>query len=310
MNREAYVQDNWKATDRLTLDYGVRFVNATPLHDELMQGGNWLPERWTIRTRRSSIGSAAQRRVSLHGKQSAGDESRDRPVPRTDTAVFVGTLVPNSGDPRNALFAAGQGIAKTNYTFPKLVVGPRVGMAYDVTGKQRMVVRGGIGMYFDRPRPGDAQALAAITGESVTVRYSQLQNLGAGGLTTQGASSITASSPTPSCRRRRRGMPGCRCCSRGQFARRRLHRPLQLQRRDRRPGFPHQHQHDRPRNGVQSGAAGSDPRAERHRRGLLTCGTESESSARISGLQHHPVPAIRRLAEYTTRSNSLSIAGS
>ena len=31
MNREAYVQDNWKVTNRLTLDYGVRFVNATPL---------------------------------------------------------------------------------------------------------------------------------------------------------------------------------------------------------------------------------------------------------------------------------------
>jgi hypothetical protein len=109
-----------------------------------------------------------------------------------NTAVFVGTLVPNSGNPRNALFAAGQGIAETNYTFPKLVVGPRVGMAYDVSGTQRVVVRGGVGTYFDRPRPGDAQALAAITGESVTVRYSQLQSLGSGGLTTQGASQITA----------------------------------------------------------------------------------------------------------------------
>ena len=65
-------------------------------------------------------------------------------------------------------------------------------MAYDVSGTQRFVLRGSVGVYHDRPRPGDAQALAAITGESVTVRYSQLQTLGSGGLTTQGASQITA----------------------------------------------------------------------------------------------------------------------
>jgi hypothetical protein len=193
MNREAYVQDNWKATDRLTLDYGVRFVNATPLHDQLMQGGNWLPERWSI-----SNAPALYTFGCANGVYPCTGNNRQAMNPLTgqflgpNTAVFVGTLVPNSGDPRNALFAAGQGIEKTNYTFPKIVVGPRFGMAYDVTGNQRMVVRGGVGVYFDRPRPGDAQALAAITGESVTIRYSQLQTLGAGGLSTQGASSITA----------------------------------------------------------------------------------------------------------------------
>ena len=43
-------------------------------------------------------------------------------------------------------------------------------MAYDVTGTQRLVMRGSVGTYFDRPRPGDAQALAANTVDSVSVR--------------------------------------------------------------------------------------------------------------------------------------------
>ena len=192
-NREFYVQDNWKVSSRLTLDYGVRFINAEPLHDELMQGGNWLPERWSL-----SEAPVVYQWGCANGVYPCTGANRQAMNPLTgqflgpNTAVFVGTLVPNSGNPRNALFAAGQGIASTNYTFPGLVVGPRFGMAYDVSGSQRLVLRGSVGVYHDRPRPGDAQALAAITGESVTVRYSQLQTLGSGGLTTQGASQITA----------------------------------------------------------------------------------------------------------------------
>jgi hypothetical protein len=192
-NREFYVQDNWKVSSRLTLDYGVRFINAEPLHDELMQGGNWLPERWSL-----SEAPVVYQWGCANGVYPCTGANRQAMNPLTgqflgpNTAVFVGTLVPNSGNPRNALFPAGQGIASTNYTFPGLVVGPRFGMAYDVSGSQRLVLRGSVGVYHDRPRPGDAQALAAITGESVTVRYSQLQTLGSGGLTTQGASQITA----------------------------------------------------------------------------------------------------------------------
>ena len=47
-NREAYVQDNWKVNNRLTLDYGMRFVHATPQYDKLGQGSNFLPDKWAL----------------------------------------------------------------------------------------------------------------------------------------------------------------------------------------------------------------------------------------------------------------------
>jgi hypothetical protein len=45
-NTEGYIQDNWKVNSRLTLDYGLRFVQQAPQYDRLGQASNFLPERW------------------------------------------------------------------------------------------------------------------------------------------------------------------------------------------------------------------------------------------------------------------------
>ena len=108
-----------------------------------------------------------------------------------NTALAIGTLVPNSGVERNGLFQSGKEIADTTYLFPKLNVGPRFGTAYDLGGDQRTVLRGSLGLYFDRPRGGNAQALVGNTFVSSlqTLRYSQLQSLS--GLSTQSPAQLT-----------------------------------------------------------------------------------------------------------------------
>jgi hypothetical protein len=76
-------------------------------------------------------------------------------------------------------------------------------MAYDLTGSQRMVLRGGAGLFFDRPS-GNAvftQVLNPPARRSVTLRFGQLQTLGAGGLATEAPSSLSVyeyDSPLPS----------------------------------------------------------------------------------------------------------------
>ena len=103
-----------------------------------------------------------------------------------NTAALVGTIVPNTGVLLNGIFQAGQGIPKTNYTWPAIALAPRVGFAYDVTGQQQFVVRGGGGVFFDRPsgQYTFAQAGNPPTGQVSTVQHSTLQSIPPEGLQT------------------------------------------------------------------------------------------------------------------------------
>jgi hypothetical protein len=75
--------------------------------------------------------------------------------------------------------AAGDGIAKTGYVWPSMVFGPRFGAAYDLSGDQRFVVRGGLGLFYDRP---DGNTVFSIPSnppfaDGQDLRNGNLQNL-------------------------------------------------------------------------------------------------------------------------------------
>jgi len=187
-NTEGYVQDNWKATDKLTLDYGVRFTHQQPQYDSLGQASNFLPGKWVAgNAPLLYVAGCVNNAVPCSGNNRQAMNPITRQLLGPNTSLAIGALVPDSGDLTNGLFVSGKGIAKTTYTWPALGIAPRVGGAYDLKGNQQFVVRGAGGLFFDRP-DGNAifsQVSNPPASRNVTVRYNTLQTLGSGGLTTE-----------------------------------------------------------------------------------------------------------------------------
>lgn len=194
INHEFFVQDNWKISSNLTLDYGVRFVHQVPQYDDYLKASNFLPETW----------SSAQAPVlyvagCANGAATCTGTNRQARNPITGqflgptSGLAIGTLVPNTGNRINGIAVPGVDIAKENNKYPAIGIAPRVGAAWDVTGEQKFIVRGGAGLFFDRPQ---AQNLYNVVNnppstERVTVFYGNLRDIASTGLATTAPPALT-----------------------------------------------------------------------------------------------------------------------
>jgi hypothetical protein len=158
-NLEWYLQDNWKVNKRLTLDYGLRFVWMPPQYETTGKAGNFLPDRFD-----PTKASRLYRPVCINGVATCAAGSANRraidpavlasgvPLTTANTLLdlYVGRIVPNSGNFTNGLFTAGQGIPNALVNDNGVQLAPRFGFAYDLTGKHNFIMRGGFGIFYDR----------------------------------------------------------------------------------------------------------------------------------------------------------------
>lgn len=142
-NIEWYLQDNWKVKNQLTLDYGVRFYYVTPQWDGTGQASTFLPGSFT-----ASSAVRLFKPAVINGVRVGYDAATGQTV----NSAFIGRIVPGSGDRFQGTFQAGKGVDKTLSDGAKFAVSPRLGFAYDLTGKQKMVARGSFGIFYDRPQ--------------------------------------------------------------------------------------------------------------------------------------------------------------
>jgi hypothetical protein len=201
---EFFVQDSWRLTSRLTMDYGMRFVHAGPYFDERLLASQFFPDRWSAADAPLLYAPGCVTVSPCSGTNRQATDPRTGQFLGTNSAVAIGVLVPNTGNLENGTVPYGQGIVRSGYTFPALGFAPRFGLAYDVRGDQTFVFRGSAGLFFDRTTAQSTGAHNLLGGppftETSTVRFGQLQTLGSVGLTTNAPPNLNSQeyrSPLP-----------------------------------------------------------------------------------------------------------------
>jgi len=116
---EFYGQDTWKVTQRLTLDFGLRFAYIPPQFDAKNQVALFNPAAYD-----------PSQAVQIDGS---------------------GNIIPGTGDPLNGMqYAADGQIPPGGWKTRGVMPEPRIGFAYSLFQSGKTVLRGGFGMMHDR----------------------------------------------------------------------------------------------------------------------------------------------------------------
>ncbi|HET9306312.1 MAG TPA: carboxypeptidase regulatory-like domain-containing protein [Candidatus Sulfotelmatobacter sp.] len=178
---EPYFQDDWRVTDRLTLNLGLRLSLLGTYRDRYKHAYNWDP----------AVYSAASAPV-LCNLTGLGPDGATPCTPGALATDATGAII---GNPLDGLVQCGvNGIAIGCSKGHLFNPAPRIGFAWDPHGDGKTAIRGGYGIFFEHANGNEANT-EGMEGQTSPLLQSETQN-NIPGYMNIGNTSLTGLAPT------------------------------------------------------------------------------------------------------------------
>ena len=146
----AYVQDNWRTTSRLTLNLGLRWDGAPHTYEANNRMSNFYPNLYDP-SKAPLFANANGTQICAGPGNPTGCAAASPGLGTSPNPILQGVQFYLNG-----IGIAGQaGVPKGMVADHWAEFGPRVGFAYDLTGKGTTVLRGGFGAMYERVQGND-----------------------------------------------------------------------------------------------------------------------------------------------------------